>query len=319
MEVSTVCMGCWALGGDRTWGPQDKTDAIAAIHAAMDVGINFFDTATGYGNSELLVGEALRDRREEVVIATKVGGRNLTAEKLPAACEQSLTNLGIDCIDVYHIHWPSRRVSVDETVRAMEDLKAAGKIRHIAVSNFGPENLSELLPLTIPAANQLAYSLLFRAIEFEILPACLDGDVAVTCYSPLMQGLLTGKFGSADDVPDGRLRTRIFNSDRADALHGEAGAEKETFAAIAEIAEVARQAGMDMAVMSLAWLLGREGVASVIAGARSPDQIRRNAAAGDLILPANVSTRLDEVTEPLRETMGANADMWEPQSASPIR
>lgn len=316
LEVSAVCLGCWALVGDATWGPQDEADAIATIRTAVELGINFLDTAEGYGSgySERLIAAALGRDREKVVIGSKVSRRHLAAEALKAACENSLRNLATGYIDLYHVHWASRTVPLEETVRAMEDLVAAGKVRHIAVSNFGRADLGQMLPLVTPAVNQLPYNLLFRAIEFEILPACRSAGVAATCYSPLMQGLLTGKFRSAGDVPEARARTRHFSSLRPQARHGEGGAEAETFAAVAAIVDAARDAGLDTAAMSLAWPLGREGIASVIAGCRSPEQVRRNARAGDLSLPAEVAARLDQITQPLRRTLGTNADMWQSDS-----
>ncbi|MDY7011195.1 MAG: aldo/keto reductase [Planctomycetota bacterium] len=311
LEISTVCMGCWALAGDSTWGSQEKADSIDTIRAAIDAGINFFDTAELYGKgySEQILGEALGSDRDKVVIASKFI-RSADPEHVTEACEESLINLRTDYIDLYHIHWPSRDVPFAETVRAMENLKSAGKVRQLAVCNFGQKDLADILDLMTPSANQLPYNLLWRAIEFEILPASMDAGVPVTCYSPIMQGLLTGKFRSADDVPEGRARTRLFSGDRPQAVHGEAGAEEETFTAIGEIADLADQNGLDMAAMALAWLIGRDGVASVIAGARSPEQIRHNATAGDLTLSDGVMTRLDEITQPLKQKMGPNADMW---------
>ncbi len=311
LEVSSVCMGCWALAGDATWGSQEKADSIATVRAAIDAGINFFDTAELYGKgySEQVLGEALGSDRDKVVIGSKFIRRAKAAD-ITAACEESLTNLGTDYIDLYHIHWPSREVPFAESVRAMEDLKSAGKVRHLAVCNFGPGDLSDILGLMTPVVNQLPYNLLWRAIEFEILPACADAEVPVTCYSPMMQGLLTGKFRSAADVPAGRARTRLYSGDRPEASHGESGAEEEVFTAIAAIAKVADEAGLDMAAMSLAWLLGREGVAGVIVGARTPEQIRHNAAAGDMALTPDITRRLDKITEPLKQKMGSNADMW---------
>ncbi len=316
VEVSTVCIGCWAMVGDATWGSQEKSDALAAIRTAVDAGVTFFDTAEGYGAgySEQLLGEALGADRSKVVIGSKVSRSHLCAAELPAACEQSLTNLGTDYIDLYHIHWPSRQVPFAETVRAMEQLIASGKVRHLAVSNFGPVDLAAIAPLATPAANQVPYSLLFRAVEHELLPASRAAGAPLTCYSPLMQALLTGKFASADDVPAPRARTRHFSDDRPEARHGEAGAEAETFAAVAAIGEVAAEAGLDMAAMSLAWLIGREGVVSVVVGSRSAEQSRLNAAAGDVRLPADVAAKLDEITTPLKEKLGPNTDMWQSES-----
>jgi len=316
LQVSTICLGCWAIVGDATWGRQEKADAIAAIRASLDAGVNFFDTAEGYGAgySEQLLGEALGADRQRAVIATKVARSHLAGDDLTEACERSLSNLGTDYIDIYYIHWPSRTVPVDQTVRAMEQLIAAGKVRHIAVSNFGPADLASILPHTRPVLNQLAYSLLFRAVEYEVLPACRRASVPVACYSPLMQGLLTGKFARPDDVPPGRARTRHFSKDRPEARHQEDGAEAETFQAVRAIAEVAREAGLEMGAMSLAWLLAQEPVASVVVGARSAEQARANAAAGDLTLSPELLGRLEEVTRPLREKLGPNPDMWQTDS-----
>jgi len=319
LEVSTVCLGCWAIVGDETWGPQDESEALATLRQAVEDGITFFDTAEGYGAgySEQLLARALAGRRDRVVIGSKVSRSHLSAAELPRACERSLTNLGTDYLDLYHIHWPSRTVPLAETVRAMESLVSAGKVRHVAVSNFGPADLAEIVPLTRPVVDQLPYSLLWRAIEHEILPACRSAGVAVTCYSPLMQGLLTGKFASVEEVPAGRARTRHFSGSRPQARHGEAGAEAETFEAVAALREVARRSGLDMAAMSLAWLLAQEAVASVVVGARTPAQATRNAAAGDLHLPAEVIDELEQVSRPLREKFGPNPDMW--QSVSRMR
>ena len=305
--------------GDATWGPQEESDAVAAIQTAIECGVTFFDTAEGYGAgySEQLLQKALGAGRDKVVLGSKVSASHLSADDLPIACERSLTNLGTDYIDVYHIHWPSRTVPFDETVRAMEDLIASGKVRYLAVSNFGPIDLPALLPLVTPVVNQLAYNLLFRGIEFEILPACLAAGVGVTCYSPMMQGLLSGKFASPDDVPPGRARTRHFSKNRSESRHDEDGAEAETFEAIAAIRDLADEAGLDMAAMSLAWLIGREGVVSVVVGSRSGDQSRRNAAAGNVRLTPEVAGRLDEITGPLKAKLGASADMW--QSTSRLR
>ena len=319
LEVSTICLGCWAIVGGATWGQQIKDDAIAAIRSSVEAGVNFLDTAEGYGDgaSERLIREALGAGRDKVVVASKVATRNLAPDDLRAACERSLENLGTDYIDIYYLHWPSRTVPLDETIRAMDELVASGKVRHIAVSNFGAADLADILPLALPAADQLAYSLLFRAIEYEVLPACGRGGVPVMCYSPLMQGLLTGKFAGADDVPAGRARTRHFSSARSEVRHGEDGAEDETFEAVSAIAATAREAGLDMGAMSLAWLVSRDGVASAVVGARNAEQARRNAAAGDLRLAADVAERLDEITEPLKRKLGPNPDMW--QSTPRIR
>ena len=316
LKVSVVSMGCWAIVGDRTWGPQDESEALAAIQASIDAGVNFFDTAEGYGNgrSEELLGRALGDRRNEVVIATKVSRAHLKPEALRESCEASLRRLRTERIDLYIVHWPSRQVPFEETWRTMEELQRQGKVRVLGVSNFATGDLTVLLEVGRPEANQLPYSLLWRAIEYEVVPLCVANDISITCYSPLAQGLLTGKFPAADDVPEGRARTRHFSSDRPEARHGEPGAEAETFAAIDGIKAVAQELGQPMNRVALAWLLAQPRVASVIAGARSPEQARQNAAAGDLALSPDVVERLGRATEGLRQHFGTDPDMWESES-----
>ena len=139
---------------------------------------------------------------------------------------------------------------------------------------------------------------------------CADNEIGILCYSPLMQGLLTGKFDSADQVPEGRARTRHFSPERPQAKHGEANREEETFEAVGRVREIAEEIGEPMADVALAWLLHRRGVTSVLAGARHPGQARQNAQAGDLILPDDVMQRLTEATDPLKESLGPNPDMW---------
>jgi len=314
IEVSAVAFGCWAIVGGFNWGDQDERDSLAALRAAHEAGITLFDTAEGYGDgySEQLLGKALGAVRDEIVIASKVSPSHYAPDALRAACERSLRNLGTDRIDLYQLHWPNWEIPFAETLGLLEELKAAGKIRACGVSNFGPRDLADALATGRPiASNQLAYSLLFRAIEFEILPLCVREGLSVLCYSPMLQGLLTGKFARADEVPVDRARTRHFASSRRDARHTEPGAEAETFAAIAAIREIAEGLGEPMADVALAWLLAQEGVGAVLAGGRNAAQARANARAGDLVLPRDVLKRLAAVTDPLKARLGSNADMWQ--------
>ena len=320
-EVSVVGFGAWAIADPNTWGPQDENTAIQAVRAAADEGVNLFDTAPGYGDglSEQLMGRALKEVRDRVLIATKVPSAAAGAARLRAACEESLRNLGTDWIDLYQVHWPSPRVPLAETLGALDALRAEGKIRAYGVCNFGTRDLGPgLRPKRFAVvSNQLAYNLLFRAIEFEILPFCARNQINVFCYSPLMMGLLTGKFATPDAVPDGRARTRHFSAERPGTRHDEPGAEAATFDALRRIDDIARDVGEPIGHVALAWLLGQPGVTGVIAGARSPFQARRNARAGSLVLPAGVLKELAEATAPLKKQLGPNADMW--QRASRIR
>lgn len=321
LNVSRVAMGCWALAGDMTWGPQDEAAGIAGIQAALDAGINFFDTAELYGNgtSETLLGKALRDRRDRAVIASKFSPENAAADDLVEACHRSLRHLATDRIDLYQIHWPSRNVPWEETWRAMERLRDAGKIRYLAVSNFGYCDMEDQLKIGLPVSNQLPYNLVTRAIEFEILPQCIEHEIGVLCYSPLQHGLLTGKFPTANDVPEGRARSRHFSQQRPLTRHGEPGCEGETFAAIDRLRQISSELDRSPSDVAMAWLLAQPGVSSVIVGIRSPEQAQQNAATAELRLGQATLTALNEATLPAKEALGRNPDIWEGQEKSRYR
>lgn len=313
LYVSSVAMGCWAIAGDQTWGPQDEQEAVAAIRAALDAGINFFDTAEAYGaqgDSETLLGKALGTQRRRAIIASKASQNHLAPGALEEACEASLKRLQTDCIDLYQIHWPSRSVPLSDTLGALDQLRRQGKIRAVGISNFGRLDLDELGERHTVVSNQLPYSLLWRAIEIDLQPRCAELQLGILCYSPLAQGLLTGKFATPASVPDGRARTKHFSSSRTGTRHGQPGQEERTFRALAEIGRLASQSGHEMATLALAWLLHQPAVASVLAGARTPEQARRNAQAGDLKLSAALLHDLDQATRELRDAFGPEPDMW---------
>jgi aryl-alcohol dehydrogenase-like predicted oxidoreductase len=235
---------------------------------------------------------------------------NQSAESVQAACERSLKRLQTDYIDLYQIHWPDRNTPVEETMQALSDLQQAGKIRAIGVSNFGVQDLTRLPEIGHVVSNQLPYSLLWRAIEYEIQPLCVQKGIGILCYSPLLHGLLTGKYTSADQVPVGKARTRHFSKDCPQTRHEDEGCEAETFAAIAEIRRIAAEIGQPMPLVAVAWLLHQAGITSVIAGARTPGQIEQMAGVTDLELSAKTLRALTTATATLKQKLGKNPDMW---------
>jgi len=249
-----------------------------------------------------------------VVIASKVTPNHLSTSELQLGCENSLQRLKTDYIDLYQIHWPNHDVPIAETMEILERLQQQGKVRAIGVCNFGVKDLSDLLDIGQTTSNQLPYSLLWRAIEFELLPACLENNIGILAYSPLMQGLLTGKFASADEVPVGRARTRHFSPDRLQVRHSDPGCERETFAAIEEIRQISREIEQPMAEVALAWLLHQPNVTAVLAGARRPAQIKQNAQVSAIKLPSEIVARLNEVTEEVKQKLGPNLDLWQSES-----
>ena len=314
IEVSVVALGCWALTSGDFWGDQDETDSVAVIDAALDAGVNFLDTAERYGDgaSEAFLGRTLGKRSEQLVLASKILGEHLGADQVGPACEASLKRLKRDYLDLYQIHWPNRNIPVAETMGALQQLQQQGKVRAIGVSTFGVNLLDEVVAAGGCAANQVAYSLLLRGIEFNIAPKCLAADITILSYSPLAQSLLTGKFQNAREVPDGRARSRHFSKDRPLTRHGEDGCERQTFEAIEQVRQISAQVGQPMSDVSLAWVLYRPGVTSVVAGARNARQARDNARAGELQLTDDVIAQLDGATEPVKQYLGPSADAWEP-------
>jgi myo-inositol catabolism protein IolS len=313
LEVSVVAMGCWPIVGDRFWPNQSLEDSIATIEQALDLGVNFFDTAESYGNgySEEILSHVLPARRDKVVIASKAAPENLEPSKLAVSLDASLKRLKSDHLDLYQIHWPNRDIPIGDTMAAMEKFRQQGKIRYIGVSNFGPGDLGDLLAHGRCESNQLPYSLLWRAVEFEIQPLCERNSVSILPYCPLMQGLLTGKFTSADDVPPERARTRHYGPTRPQIRHQEPGCEKETFEAIDAIREISEKIHQPMSAVSLAWLLHQPSVPSVVVGTRTPAQIRENVQAAGLSLTPDILAQLDKATRIVKTYLGPNPDLWQ--------
>ncbi|MEM8487698.1 MAG: aldo/keto reductase [Bacteroidota bacterium] len=318
IKVSSISMGCWAIVGGLNWGHQEESASLEALRAAYDAGITFFDTAEMYGDglSEQLIAKALHDVRSEIVIASKVSPQHFAPADLRKACERSLKNLKTDYIDLYQLHWPNRAVPLEDSIDMLIRLKDEGKIRSYGVSNFGPNDLNASIQHAAEiTSNQLAYSMLFRAIEFDIAPICKREDISILCYSPLLHGLLTGKFASINEIPEDRARTRHFNSNIwPQARHGEPGFETEMMDVIEGLRALADGLGESMANMALAWLLRQPGVGAVVMGGRNADQVRRNAQAASTSLSGDVIEALDSMSQPLKRLMGRNADMWQSTS-----
>lgn len=315
--VSPVAVGCWQFAGGTQWGAQEEKDSHATVHAALDAGLQFFDTAPMYGKgtSEEILGRALVGRREEAVIASKVNSGDLRKEDLMASCETSLRRLQTDRIDLLQVHWGNRKIPLQETVEAFESLLQQGKIRAYGVCNFSAAGMREAIRCGARfATHQLPYSLLWRAIEFEIIPTCEEAGISVLPYSPLLQGLLTGKFRDAEVVPPPRRRSRHFSSSQPEARHGEPGEETATFAALDKIRTLCDEWGQPMGRVALAWLLHQTTVASVLAGSRSPEQVRENLFATTLSIPPEINTALEAATRSLRDRFGSNPDMWQSNS-----
>ncbi len=324
IAVSVVGIGCWSFGGgqDDYWGQQDQQAVNEVVSAALDQGINYFDTAEGYneGRSEESLAQALSGKREQAVISTKITPSNTEPATLRQHCEASLRRLGSDYVDIYYVHWPITEHSVPDAFAMLMELKSEGKVRSVAVSNFGVQQLGEALATGAQIdLNQICYNLLSRAIEAEIMPLCQAQNIGIVPYMPLMQGLLTGKYARVEEIPPNRRRTRHFQGDLAPARHGEAGAEELTFHIVAQLRQIAAEENLPMSQLALAWTMARPGVTSVLVGARNRQQLEDNAQSAEVELSEQLMGRLDALTEPLLEALGPNADYWQSGENSRIR
>jgi len=313
LELTTVGLGTWAIGGggwQYAWGSQDDDESVAAIRRAVDLGINWVDTAPVYGcgHSEEVVGRALAGMKDRPVIATKCGinwdsegrtGRDLRGPSIRAECEASLARLGVERIDLYQIHWPNPEEQIEEAWAEIARLVEEGKVRCAGVSNFSPGQLERIRPIMPPASLQPPYSMIRRDTETDLLPYCAQHGMGVVCYSPMQKGLLTGRWtaervGALDD-DDHRRGDPDFD-----------GARFETNMALARgLAEVASTSGHTSAQLAIAWVLRRSEVTAAIVGARRPEQIAETAAAGDWELGAGEIEAVEKLLAERDETLAA--------------
>lgn len=284
LTVSVVGLGCNNFGGRI-----DAAQTDAVVGAALEVGINFFDTADIYGGSESerLLGRALGSRRDEVIIASKFGYRDgASPQTVKRAAEASLARLGVDFIDLYYLHKPDPSVPIADTLGALDELVRLGAVREIACSNLSPEQMHEAEAAASGSrfiALQNEYSLLHRVPEEGTLGACRDIGLGFVPYFPLASGLLTGKYRLGKQKPEGtRLADREIEASKLDTV--------EKLIAFAE----AR--GHTVLELAFSWLLTRPTVTSVIAGATRPEQVHANAAATEWILSDEELDEIDQIT-----------------------
>lgn len=312
LKVSRLSLGSWAFSGAALWGACDREQAVDTVHMAVDAGINLFDTAEKYGNGEAerVLGEALKGRRDKVLVATKVYSDHLTRDGIRKACEGSLRRLGTDYLDIMQIHWPNEAIPLDETFRAFEDLKKEGKIRAVSVCNHGIICLEHVADRGV-VMNQMAYSLVWRVSEKQFSPLMETKNIPVWAYSPLGQGLLTGKFRTVDDVPLARRENRMYNSAWGQSRHTDRGYEKEIFAFLDKLRMICRETGYDMPALAFAFLKSKKIVGSILFGARNCSQLEQNIRSYETEVDPEVVEKIDILSAELRDQMDDNADLWE--------
>jgi aryl-alcohol dehydrogenase-like predicted oxidoreductase len=303
VQVSAV-----GLGGNNFGRYCDEAATTAVVRHAIELGVNFIDTAEAYsgGESELLLGKALTGRRHDVVLATKTGvrdepgseaGGRLTRKRILARLDASLQRLGTDYVDLYYLHFPDPLTPIDESLRALDDMVRTGKVLYPACSNYSAWEVAEMVgmaerhDIARPVAAQNAYNILARGVESELVPACTHFGISLVPYSPLAGGFLTGKYRRGSPPPGG-TRGESSEAWRRTWL------TDERFDAIERLDTYAQSKGQTVGALAVAWLLSRGVVCSVIAGATSPAQVAANVKAADWFMTDDELAELDRAMSP---------------------
>jgi aryl-alcohol dehydrogenase-like predicted oxidoreductase len=307
VQITPILMGTWQAG-KKMWVGIEDADSIKAIRAAFEAGITTIDTAEVYGegHSEKIVAEALSDVRDRVEYATKVFANHLKYDLVIEACDRSLKNLKTDYIDLYQIHWPSgtfnsEKVPIEETMKALNHLKEQGKIRAIGVSNFSRAQLEEAGKYGRIDSLQPPYSLFWRQVEKDAVPYCVENNISIVAYSPLAQGLLTGKFGADHkfDPQDNRAKNKLFQGENYQRAQQ----------ALDKLRPIADRHNCTLAQLALAWLIAQPQ-AQAIAGARNSEQAIANAKAADVKLSEDELQEIDAIGRIVTDHLDESSVMW---------
>jgi aryl-alcohol dehydrogenase-like predicted oxidoreductase len=303
LNVSEISLGSWLTYGNST----EKQTAIDTIHRAYELGINFFDTANVYnrGEAEKVVGEALRRYpRESYVVATKVFGsmgegpndRGLSRKHIMEQAHGSLRRLGLDNIDIYYCHRYDKETPLDETLRAFEDLITQGKVHYIGISEWTAAQIEEGIGLAEKhlwnriVVNQPVYNMLNRYIEQEVIPVSAKHGISQVVFSPLAQGVLTGKYKPGKPLPEGSRAT----DPKANMSIGNL-LKDDVLVKVQQLGGLADELGVKLSQLAIAWILQQSNVCSALVGASRPEQIEENAAASGVVLGEEVWAKIEEI------------------------
>jgi len=335
--VSAMTAGCWSFGGGEYWGNQSQQEVDRVVSAALDLGVNTFDTAEVYndGESERSLGKALKGRRDKAVVISKISPSN--CRNVRRHCMDSLQRLGMDYLDVYMIHWPIHPLavrhftsdeqivasppSIGEACRQLDELKKEGWIRSIGLSNFGRKQMEEVGATGMQFdVNESTYNIVSRAIEIEIAPYCTEHHISILGSMGLQQGLLAGIYPTADDVPIHQAHSRHYADSRGGGTsrHGEEGAEQEIFEVVNQLRSIAGELNVPVAQLSIAWILKKPFMASTLVGSRSVEELNANVKACTWILPNEVETLIDTISQATLDKLGGSPDYYEHRSKSRI-
>ncbi|MDR0536063.1 MAG: aldo/keto reductase [Puniceicoccales bacterium] len=357
INVSAMTIGCWPFGGGTYWGAQAQADVDRVVHAALDLGVNAFDTAEMYngGASETSLGLALKgSRRDKAVVISKISPSNCAEGNVRKHCVASLQRLGMDYLDVYMLHWPINKLALEHftkdsatlaappTIQSayaqLAELQREGLVRSIGMSNFGAGQMAEVVATGVRVdVNEMPFNVVSRAIEPVIAPYCLKHDIAIIGSMGLQQGLLAGIYEDADSVPPPQAHSRHFAHWRGDwaqwvarhpgypnagtgneTRHGENGCEAETFATVSGLRDIARRLNITIAQLSIAWILKKPFMASTLVGSRNTDELRQNIDACAIEISDEIVAEIDALSQPVLDALGANPDYYEANEKSRI-
>ena len=296
MQVSEMCLGCWAMGGSL-WGGARDQDSLASIKAAVNAGINFIDTAQGYGagHSEELIGQALAGSDAQVVVATKSFAHQLTSDKFLETIDACRSRLRRDCIDLFYIHWPMKKIPLEEPIENLMKAREKGLIRSVGVSNFSLEQLEQAVKIAEITALQPPLNILWPFAQEDLIPFCAEHDIAVAVYSPIARGLLTGKFTKGWEFLEGDSRPN-------DVLFKSGNFEK-CLDVVEKIKPIAAKYGKSVGQLAINWAASRAGVTSAIVGVRSVDQLNDNLGAVGWRINPDDEALIEETARPLTDSL----------------
>ncbi len=289
-EVPVICFGTWPLGG--AFGAIEYDQAISTLRAALDAGLTFLDTAESYFDSQAKIGEAIKGRRDEVFLATKISRSDHSAEHIESAIGDSLRLLNTDYIDLYQIHSPQSQWPIEDTVAELVKHRDAGKIRYIGISNFSADQTREAAQYGPIQSSQPRYSLLFRDSEEEVLPTCHELGIGTIVYSVMAKGMLAGKYKPGHEFPpdDERHYWPHFKGELFERIYG----------VTEKLKAWAKDHGRDIVQLAIAWPLANPAVTASIVGGRTVEQVLHDAQAGDWVLTDDDLREIDEIQGDLR-------------------
>ncbi|HEY7137583.1 MAG TPA: aldo/keto reductase [Acidimicrobiia bacterium] len=305
VDVSAVGFGCWEIGGG--YGDIEAEGFERAIGRALDLGVNCFDTAEGYGMgaSEQALGQALGRRREEAIVVTKFGMnyrdmpnlRDSSRERVVASIDKSLKNLGTDYVDVYLVHWPDRRTPFEETMGALDDIVREGKVRFVGLSNFKREEIEACMAVRRVDVVQYGWNMFDRRMDTEILPYCAEQGIGFMAYGSLAFGLLTGTFTEDHDFGSADWRARQGNMGSIKMFAALFGPEKfkDNVRAVEELKGIAARYGKSLPQLALRWAISHPAVSTALVGCRSVDEVEDNVGAIGWSIAGDDLARIDAI------------------------